>query len=414
MFSIERRTYIKFTTLLLLFTVSVQLLGFLEKMGSSLNNIHPYVTTTEKDEELKCNNFCSKNNRHDIIAPTAHAKLSRRKPILTHKMNSTKVLQTVWTECLRINITPIQDVNILLQHSENILKASEVFRDLPALSYKGFSGPTLEQHWIRTFGKLPLRDFLPWVPLFIQWTDYGARGGYIKRSKRYNRLEKWMLEFLRKDIIYITVVQYDQGIGNLQLLFPNIVTISSGGYGYAKIPLLLRPLSPLPPPSRDSTLLSFTGSLKTHVMRRKAHNMLRKLFGSSYRVYEGEDWMTVVNSSRFIVCPRGFARSAFKLYETIDLRRVPIYIYDDIPWLPYERKIDWKKLAILVQFSKLHELPKRLRRIDEVEYANMINFAEELHDTHFTAAGVMEKVDEFMRQPWSSSISCNDLPQNTG
>ncbi|CAL6332120.1 unnamed protein product [Bathycoccus prasinos] len=86
--------------------------------------------------------------------------------------------------------------------------------------------------------------------------------------------------------------------------------------------------------------------------------MLRKLFGSSYGVYEGEDWMKIVNNSRFIVCPRGFARSAFKLYETIDLRRVPIYIYDDIPWLPYEKEIEWKKLAILVQFSKLHELPE--------------------------------------------------------
>ena len=57
--------------------------------------------------------------------------------------------------------------------------------------------------------------------------------------------------------------------------------------------------------------------------------------------YEGKLWLDVVKNSRFIVCPRGFGRSAFKLYETLDLRRVPIYIYDDLPWLPYMNRLEW-------------------------------------------------------------------------
>ena len=79
-----------------------------------------------------------------------------------------------------------------------------------------------------------------------------------------------MEKVLRKDVLCVTVIQNDEGIGQeLHLIFRNVVMISSGGYGYAKIPLLLRPLDPLPSPRKDVHLLSLTGSLQTHPVRKK-------------------------------------------------------------------------------------------------------------------------------------------------
>jgi len=211
--------------------------------------------------------------------------------------------------------------------------------------------------------------------------------------------------------MYITVVQNDEGIGQeLQLLYRNILTISSGGYGYAIIPLLLKPLKPLPSPSKRATLLSFTGSLRTHATRKRCNLALHGLFKNNFKSYEGNEWLRVVNNSRFVVCPRGFGRSAFKIYETFDLQRVPIYVYDDIPWIPYENDIDWADISIPIHISKLHRLPQILEKINETEYNKMIYHMRKIHANYFTFSGVLEKIGEFIQQPWSASIICRGLP----
>ena len=42
----------------------------------------------------------------------------------------------------------------------------------------------------------------------------------------------------------------------------------------------------------------------------------------------------MANSQTSLV-PRGFGRTAYHLVETLQMGLVPIYVYDDIPWVPY-------------------------------------------------------------------------------
>ncbi|CAL6331999.1 unnamed protein product [Bathycoccus prasinos] len=56
--------------------------------------------------------------------------------------------------------------------------------------------------------------------------------------------------------------------------------------------------------------------------------MLRKLFGSSYGVYEGEDWMKIVNNSRFIVCPRDLLE--------VHLNYMKLLIYAELNEIQYD------------------------------------------------------------------------------
>jgi hypothetical protein len=39
--------------------------------------------------------------------------------------------------------------------------------------------------------------------------------------------------------------------------------------------------------------------------------------------------------SQSSLVPRGFGRTAYHLMETLQMGLVPIYVYDDTPWVPY-------------------------------------------------------------------------------
>eukprot|EP01035_Chromulina_nebulosa_P017912 gene17912-23532_t len=40
--------------------------------------------------------------------------------------------------------------------------------------------------------------------------------------------------------------------------------------------------------------------------------------------------------TKFNLAPRGYGRSSFRFAESIQMGRVPIFLYDDIPWVPYQ------------------------------------------------------------------------------
>lgn len=51
--------------------------------------------------------------------------------------------------------------------------------------------------------------------------------------------------------------------------------------------------------------------------------------------YEGPHWEHVMRESSFSLAPRGLGRTSFRLFETMHLGLIPIYVWDDYEWLPY-------------------------------------------------------------------------------
>ena len=41
----------------------------------------------------------------------------------------------------------------------------------------------------------------------------------------------------------------------------------------------------------------------------------------------------------------------------------------------------------------------------------MVEYASTFHGDYFTFDGVLNKIHEFIKQPWSASISCDELPK---
>ena len=50
----------------------------------------------------------------------------------------------------------------------------------------------------------------------------------------YEEIENVLLKVLRPDVMYITVVQGAEGLKLIGDLFPNMLVLSSGGYGHVR------------------------------------------------------------------------------------------------------------------------------------------------------------------------------------
>jgi hypothetical protein len=48
------------------------------------------------------------------------------------------------------------------------------------------------------------------------------------------------------------------------------------------------------------------------------------------------EWISDMSLTTFNLAPRGFGRASFRLSEIIQLGRIPVYLYDDYPWIPYD------------------------------------------------------------------------------
>ena len=61
-------------------------------------------------------------------------------------------------------------------------------------------------------------------------------------------------------------------------------------------------------------------------------------------------------SSDYVLCTRGWGNFSFRLYETLCLGRIPVFIDTDCV-LPVEDKIDWQSLCVYLAERDLKQLP---------------------------------------------------------
>ena len=63
----------------------------------------------------------------------------------------------------------------------------------------------------------------------------------------------------------------------------------------------------------------------------------------------------MLTQSIFSLCPRGFGPTSFRLYESIQLGAIPIYVSDKFH-LPYKNFIDWEKLCLLIDINEIENI----------------------------------------------------------
>jgi len=83
-------------------------------------------------------------------------------------------------------------------------------------------------------------------------------------------------------------------------------------------------------------------------------------------------------NSKFALAPRGYGRSSFRFFECFLLGTIPIYIWNDKNWLPFQDVIDYDKLCIVIHINEIDQLEKILKNIDELKYNNMWKYYDEI------------------------------------
>eukprot|EP00438_Fugacium_kawagutii_P033814 Skav235823 [mRNA] locus=scaffold1931:25853:27147:- [translate_table: standard] len=182
---------------------------------------------------------------------------------------------------------------------------------------------------------------------------------------------------MRPNVLYITVSQHDLGVykGAKGSTFPqmrNLFVLSSGGYGHVALPLLKQPEKPL-------------------VEAPSAH-----VFSEILRVLHRKDWKDILQNSTLAFSPRGFGRSSFRTIELLQMGRVPVYLYDDIPWLFYPEL--WEKEIVGFQ-SQIKDLQKKLDHIAELgpdHLKNMENRILSMRQSHFSYEGVINQISRWV------------------
>jgi hypothetical protein len=183
---------------------------------------------------------------------------------------------------------------------------------------------------------------------------------------------------------YFTIIQYDDG-SLLKLPFNTLIYGACSG----DIPL------PLIYEDRSFKLekyekygynnkdiyCSFVGSI-THFIRQNLY--LNFSTNEKFLFSVNQSWTNDVSNesatnfinttlrSKFVFAPRGHGRSSFRFFEILKLGSIPIYVWDDIEWLPYKSILDYEKFCISINIRNINELEEILTKIDETKYNEMI------------------------------------------
>lgn len=219
-----------------------------------------------------------------------------------------------------------------------------------------------------------------YIPIF--WTSF-----YITRNygENINDLYQY-LDTFDKSKKYFTIVQYASGIfvKNFDL---NLLVFSSGGGGLNIknnktvseinfnnltrsmffgnkgdhiLPLICNPSFPYLDLNKD-IFCSFMGRFDTHPCRFKMLNLLK--YNKNFQMFKSsnyENYKNILNRSVFSLAPRGFGYTSFRIYEALLAESIPIYIWEDKKVLPFEDKINWNDIAIIIHSNDIQKIPEIL------------------------------------------------------
>jgi hypothetical protein len=149
--------------------------------------------------------------------------------------------------------------------------------------------------------------------------------------------------------------------------------------------------------------MCFVGRAKHHPLRQQLIRELQTFRNASIFISNTlRDWETIYRQSRFVLVPRGVGRGSFRLIEVLQMGLIPVYVYDDFPWLPYYDAINWSSLAILVRRDGMDRL-KSLLDMSESEVSAMRRQVLGMRRTHFMPEGALQQLVNLLKSGYQGS-----------
>jgi hypothetical protein len=144
-------------------------------------------------------------------------------------------------------------------------------------------------------------------------------------------------------------------------------------------------------------LFSFLGRISTHALRRQIRRLDTPLT-PCLDVTEGpkrfpcfdysKTYVQLLRRSRFVLCPRGLGVSSIRIFEAMNLGRVPVIISDS--WQP-SPGIPWQEFSVLVPERNVYGIPLLLEKL-ESKAQRMGQSARQVFDAHFSSGIFLEQL----------------------
>ena len=106
--------------------------------------------------------------------------------------------------------------------------------------------------------------------------------------------------------------------------------------------------------------------------------------------------MTKVNFA-----PRGFGRSSYRLSEIIQVGRIPMYLFSDYNWAPYQRtniSIDNFGYIIKNGSNAVNSIVDIIENLQEDDYNSKMKKLKNARE-YYTYAGVIKQIEKFISDP---------------
>lgn len=264
-------------------------------------------------------------------------------------------------------------------------------------NYYGHGGPWLENYfYIHWCTKKKGRQTLGWIYIPIYWSDY-----YVKyhhdREKARSKLREWLLPNIKTGEKYFTIVRHDEGIGFE--LPDNVVVFGAGGVGDIPVPLA-KPEWFNRNRARDirmSFMGRLTGASNLTGVREEMYDLFKNDKDCYFGIGTFFEFKDIIERSVFSLCPRGYGRTSYRLYESMAAGSIPIYIWDDVEWLPYKQFLDWNKIAISINVSNLEKLPDLMKEYDDIRINSMRQETKKVYPEYFSNQGAAERITDMLK-----------------
>lgn len=257
------------------------------------------------------------------------------------------------------------------------------------------TGEYLEEYFFSWYQKNTINTDRKYIDVF--WTNLycNAANGNVAPVNIQNEINQ-----LDKNGSYFTVCQHDDGpLENL----PEDTFIFSAGGNRTKgkiipIPLICSPFGYLVN-ERKEIFCSFVGSL-THPIRNAT---IQRWASDPDFVVVAQNWMatvpqknlalfkTLCSKSKFTLCPRGYGKTSFRLYEAIQLGSVPVYVSDD-HYLPWTDELDWNQFCVIIKPNQIEQLKDILMSYSDDKINRMIQNGQRIYNEYFSLEGVCSQI----------------------
>lgn len=302
-------------------------------------------------------------------------------------------------------------------HHEDLIKKMARFRTAKEHDYAGYGGPWIENLFIKSYMEKPLSFYNGLIPLFAQWIDTD-----LASKKDFDDLNALLTEVLRPNVLYVAVSQGDIGLGKCGTNHPQILALASGGYGHVPLPLIKSEIPWAEQPARFYQDLGFFGNARQS-SRPTMLTIIKETADRknlTFKSGHGPTWKKDMEHTKYNIAPRGYGRNSFRFSEIVQMGRIPIFVWDDLPWIAYEGtnlSIHTYGFAGGTTAAPNHtDLKTTIEKIGDTtaaEYQQKLRALKAVR-RYFTYDGVFEQFEMFLKDPFGvdgGQLRCASHPR---